>query len=161
MWRIRQTRTITQNCDSGTGSDFFQDFPVGATAGRVFSVRPARKGNERHLIAGLSQNCTEDFFDDEKGAVVRSGPNADGLTASAEVAVTFSVVPDETTAHPGDTITYSVYMDPVADLDGLQLTLGLPDGLTFGQADTNTNLLKFLHQKNYYHMKMLFSILQL
>ena len=84
MWRIRQTRTITQNCDSGTGSDFFQDFPVGATAGRVFSVRPARKGNERHLIAGLSQNCTEDFFDDEKGAVVRSGPNADGLTASAE-----------------------------------------------------------------------------
>ncbi|MBQ9552503.1 MAG: hypothetical protein IJU96_07030, partial [Clostridia bacterium] len=64
-----------------------------------------------------------------------------GLTASAEGAVTFSVVPDETTAHPGDTITYSVYMDPVTGLDGLQLTLGLPDGLTFGQADTNTNLL--------------------
>ncbi len=65
-----------------------------------------------------------------------------GLTASAQDAVTFSVVPNVTTAHPGDTITYSVYMDPVTDLDGLQLTLGLPDGLTFGQADTNTNLLK-------------------
>lgn len=65
-----------------------------------------------------------------------------GLTASAEVTVMFTVDPNVTTAHPGDTITYSVYMDPVADLDGLQLTLGLPDGLTFGQADTNTNLLK-------------------
>ena len=64
-----------------------------------------------------------------------------GLTASAEGAVMFTVVPNVTTAHPGDTITYSVYMDPVTDMDGLQLKLGLPDGLTFGQADTNTNLL--------------------
>ena len=64
-----------------------------------------------------------------------------GMTASAEAAVMFTVVPNVTTAHPGDTITYSVYMDPVTDMDGLQLKLGLPDGLTFGQADTNTNLL--------------------
>ena len=65
-----------------------------------------------------------------------------GLTASAEDTVMFTVVPNVTTAHPGGTITYSVYMDPVTGLDGLQLKLGLPDGLTFGQADTNTNLLE-------------------
>ena len=42
-----------------------------------------------------------------------------------------SVVPDKTTAAPGDVINYTVVMGPVSDLGSLQMELVIPEGLTY------------------------------
>lgn len=45
--------------------------------------------------------------------------------------VSFTITPDKTEAHPGDTITYTVKMGAVENLGGLIFTLEIPDGLTY------------------------------
>lgn len=42
-----------------------------------------------------------------------------------------TVTASETTAHPGDVITYTITMGPVSELLSLQLELDLPQGLTY------------------------------
>ncbi len=41
------------------------------------------------------------------------------------------VVPDKTTASPGDTITYTIIMGPVSDMGSMQMALDIPTGLTY------------------------------
>ena len=41
------------------------------------------------------------------------------------------VVPDKTTANPGDIITYTIVMGPVSDMGAMQMVLDIPTGLTY------------------------------
>ena len=41
------------------------------------------------------------------------------------------VVPDKTTANPGDIITYTIVMGPVSDMGSMQMVLDIPTGLTY------------------------------
>ena len=41
------------------------------------------------------------------------------------------VVPDKTTASPGDTINYTVIVGPVSDMGTMQMQLEIPEGLTY------------------------------
>lgn len=41
------------------------------------------------------------------------------------------VIPNKTTANPGDTITYTITMGPVSDLGSMQMDVVIPDGLTY------------------------------
>ena len=41
------------------------------------------------------------------------------------------VVPDKTTASPGDTINYTVIVGPVSDMGSIQMQLEIPEGLTY------------------------------
>ena len=49
----------------------------------------------------------------------------------AETSVTFTIKPDKTTAKPGDTITYQVFVGPVENLRTAQFELVIPDGLEY------------------------------
>lgn len=51
------------------------------------------------------------------------------LSTEAQIEVT--IEPDKTEAHPGDTITYTVYVGPVKRLQSVNFTLVIPDGLTY------------------------------
>ncbi len=42
-----------------------------------------------------------------------------------------SVIPDKTTAQPGDTINYTITLGPVSDMGSLQMKLVIPEGLTY------------------------------
>lgn len=53
------------------------------------------------------------------------------LAAPAASTFTFTVEADKTTANPGDTITFTVYMQQTGTLTCFQGTLAIPDGLTF------------------------------
>ena len=50
---------------------------------------------------------------------------------SAHPPVTFTIKPDKTTAKPGDTITYQVFVGPVEKLRTAQFELVIPDELEF------------------------------
>lgn len=50
---------------------------------------------------------------------------------SAHPPVTFTIKPDKTTAKPGDTITYQVFVGPVENLRTAQFELVIPDGLEY------------------------------
>ena len=50
---------------------------------------------------------------------------------SAHPPVTFTIKPDKTTAKPGDTITYQVFVGPVAKLETAQFELVIPDELEY------------------------------
>ena len=52
-------------------------------------------------------------------------------TAATYEATDIKVIPDKTTAAPGDTINYSIVMGPVSDLGSLQMELVIPEGLTY------------------------------
>lgn len=41
------------------------------------------------------------------------------------------VIPDKTTASPGETITYTIIMGPVSDMGSMQMVLDIPTGLTY------------------------------
>ena len=41
------------------------------------------------------------------------------------------VIPDKTTANPGDIITYTIIMGPVSDMGSMQMVLDIPTGLTY------------------------------
>lgn len=41
------------------------------------------------------------------------------------------VIPDKTTASPGDIITYSIVLGPVSDMGSMQMVLDIPTGLTY------------------------------
>ena len=41
------------------------------------------------------------------------------------------VIPDKTTASPGETITYTIIMGPVSDMRSMQMVLDIPTGLTY------------------------------
>ena len=41
------------------------------------------------------------------------------------------VIPNKTTANPGDTITYTITLGPVSDLGSMQMDVVIPDGLTY------------------------------
>ena len=43
----------------------------------------------------------------------------------------FTITPDKTEAHPGDTITYTVKMSAVQNIAGMKFKLNIPEGLTF------------------------------
>ena len=66
------------------------------------------------------------------------------VMALAYDVVEFTVVPDVTEADPGDTITYTVSMGPVAHMAGLQVQLGIPEGLTFGRLETDSSFMSKL-----------------
>ena len=65
--------------------------------------------------------------------------------AEDETDVVFSVVPSRTTALPGSTITYTIYLDPVSHFNGLQFTIGLPDGLTLVEDTKESTFYSQLH----------------
>ena len=50
---------------------------------------------------------------------------------SAHPAVTLTIQPDKTEAHPGDTITYTITLSPVKELQTAEFFLIIPDGLTY------------------------------
>ncbi len=52
------------------------------------------------------------------------------------------VIPDKTTASPGDIITYSIVLGPVSDMGTLQMTMDIPSGLTYvsGSGKLSDNL---------------------
>ncbi len=58
---------------------------------------------------------------------VEASDEADTVYESTEL----KVVPNKTTANPGDTITYTVVMGAVSDLGSLQMDVVIPDGLTY------------------------------
>ena len=43
----------------------------------------------------------------------------------------FTITPDKTEAHPGDTITYTVKMSAVQKIAGMKFKFSIPDGLSF------------------------------
>ena len=51
--------------------------------------------------------------------------------AVAPATTEIKLVPDKTTAAPGDTITYSLILGPVGELGSLQMTLSVPSGATY------------------------------
>ncbi len=53
------------------------------------------------------------------------------VTAVTYLQTRLTVVPDKTTADPGDTINFTVVMGPVSDLGSMQMCLDIPEGLTF------------------------------
>ena len=46
------------------------------------------------------------------------------------------VIPDKTTASPGETITYTIIMGPVSDMGSMQMVLDIPTGLTYVENST-------------------------
>ena len=52
------------------------------------------------------------------------------------------VIPDKTTASPGDIITYTIVLGPVSDMGTLQMTMDIPSGLTYvsGSGKLSDNL---------------------
>ncbi len=52
------------------------------------------------------------------------------VTAVTYLNTQLKVLPDVTTALPGDTINYTIIMGPVSDLGSMQMCLDIPEGLT-------------------------------
>ena len=57
----------------------------------------------------------------------------------------FTITPDKTEAHPGDTITYTVKMSAVQKLAGMKFKLSIPAGLTFIEGKEVDGLAGTLH----------------
>ena len=56
---------------------------------------------------------------------------APAMAAPTQSTFTFSVEADKTTAHPGDTINFTIYMQQTGTMTCLEGALVIPDGLTF------------------------------
>lgn len=65
---------------------------------------------------------------------------ASSIPLLAAAPTPFKITPDKTTAHPGDTITYTVTMGAVDDLGALKFKLVFPDGLTYKSAAVTPGL---------------------
>lgn len=70
---------------------------------------------------------TSRFSVDPGVVTVEASGEAETVYESTEL----KVVPNKTTANPGDTITYTVVMGAVSDLGSLQMDVVIPDGLTY------------------------------
>ena len=57
----------------------------------------------------------------------------------------FTITPDKTEAHPGDTITYTVKMSAVQKIAGMKFKLNIPEGLTFIEGKEVEGLAEKLH----------------
>ena len=57
--------------------------------------------------------------------------NAVPVWAAPIESTQLKVVPDKTTASPGDTINYTVIVGPVSDMGSIQMQLEIPEGLTY------------------------------
>ncbi|MCR4615630.1 MAG: hypothetical protein K5756_05725 [Clostridiales bacterium] len=53
------------------------------------------------------------------------------IPACAQEALEVIIVPDKTTVAPGETITYTLSIGPVSDLNQLFVNFPIPEGLTF------------------------------
>lgn len=59
---------------------------------------------------------------------------------AADTDITVTVKADKTTAAPGDTITYTVSIGAVTNLDTIAVNMGIPDGLTVGELKNNADV---------------------
>ena len=59
------------------------------------------------------------------------------LAAPSDSTCTYSIEADKTSANPGDTITFTIYMQQTGTQNSMEGTLVVPDGLTF-VADSGT-----------------------
>ena len=57
----------------------------------------------------------------------------------------FTITPDKTEVHPGDTITYTVKMSAVQKIAGMKFELNIPEGLTFIEGKEADGLVQTLH----------------
>ncbi|MBP5303647.1 MAG: Ig-like domain-containing protein [Clostridia bacterium] len=55
----------------------------------------------------------------------------------AEPTATLTITANMSEAHPGDTITYTVTLGPIEDLNVLQIQLDIPEGLSFNELNVN------------------------
>ena len=66
---------------------------------------------------------------------------------SAHPPVTFTIKPDKTTAKPGDTITYQVFVGPVEKLETAQFELVIPDELEYTGGSSPADLATKMNAK--------------
>ena len=57
----------------------------------------------------------------------------------------FTITPDKTEVHPGDTVTYTVKMSAVQKIAGMKFELNIPEGLTFIEGKEADGLVQTLH----------------